>query len=137
MCSIDWSVRHGATRGARLATVKADLRDLRSQLLEIPKLEAEEWRLLEALSLAPKWTIGGLPRIVRGPVVADLVVEYLRVVGRPTRCEEIYLALRGRVKAGGATPADSLLARYSTDPRLYRPRKGWYALVEWRTDPHT
>ena len=115
-----------------LKKVKTELQTAREQIVDIPALEAREDQLLRELHLPPKWEIANLPRIVQGPEVADLVVEYLRVVGRPRRWEDIYLALRGRVKAGGNDPAGSLLARYSNDPRLYRPRKGLYALVEWR-----
>jgi len=41
------------------------------------------------------------------------------------------LRARGQVMLGGQDPANTLLARYFDDERLYRPSRGTYALREW------
>lgn len=63
---------------------------------------------------------------------ADKVVALLRQHGQPLHFRLIYQRLAQQVVAGGIDPANSLLARYSTDPRLYRTAPGVYALIEWR-----
>lgn len=62
--------------------------------------------------------------------VADQVVELLRELGRPMHYREIEreLRARGKVHVGGKDPANTLLARYFRDKRLYRPKRGTYAL---------
>ena len=62
--------------------------------------------------------------------VADQVVELLREIGRPMHYREIEqeLRARGKVRLGGKDPANTLLARYFRDGRLYRPKRGTYAL---------
>lgn len=65
---------------------------------------------------------------------ADLVVALLGEVGTPLHYREIAreLAARGEVAAGGKDPANTLLSRYFDDPRLYRPKRGTYALRNGR-----
>ena len=60
---------------------------------------------------------------------ADLVVKLLRETG-PLHYRDIERQLRSRgwYRAGGADPANTLLAKYFQDPRLYRPRRGVYAI---------
>jgi hypothetical protein len=64
---------------------------------------------------------------------ADKVVSLLTDVGRPMHYREIEreLRARGQPTAGGQDPANTLLARYFDDERLYRPSRGTYALREW------
>ena len=60
----------------------------------------------------------------------DLVVRVLQETGRPLHYREIERELRARswYVAGGADPANTLLAKYFNDPRLYRPARGMYAI---------
>jgi hypothetical protein len=60
---------------------------------------------------------------------ADLVVRLLSEAG-PLHYREIERQLRSRgwYQAGGADPANTLLAKFFQDPRLYRPRRGVYAI---------
>lgn len=60
---------------------------------------------------------------------ADLVAKLLRETG-PLHYREIERQLRARgwYRAGGADPANTLLAKYFQDARLYRPRRGVYAI---------
>lgn len=59
----------------------------------------------------------------------ELVVKLLRERG-PLHYRDIERELRSRgwFQAGGADPANTLLAKYFQDPRLYRPARGVYAL---------
>ncbi|HXF50331.1 MAG TPA: winged helix-turn-helix domain-containing protein [Dehalococcoidia bacterium] len=70
------------------------------------------------------------------PSLADMVVDLLREAGEPLHYREIEKRLRakGLYKAGGRDPANTLLAHYFNDPRLFRPRRGTYALREWQPD---
>jgi hypothetical protein len=58
------------------------------------------------------------------------VVRLLEQQGRALHYREIETLLRqqGFETGGGADPANSLLARYYDDPRLYRPSRGTYDL---------
>jgi hypothetical protein len=59
----------------------------------------------------------------------ELVVRLLRERGHLHYREiERELRSRGWYQAGGADPANTLLAKYFDDPRLYRPARGQYAL---------
>lgn len=74
-----------------------------------------------------------LPRLT-GPAghPADLVVQLLSEAGKPLhyRVIERELRARGLYVAGGQDPANTLLAHYFNDPRVYRPQRGTYALRE-------
>ncbi len=65
-----------------------------------------------------------------GNETADLVVDLLREVGEPLHYREIERELRERgvLRVEGKNPANTLLSRFFNDPRLYRPRRGTYAL---------
>ena len=64
---------------------------------------------------------------------ADLVVALLDEIGRPLHYRDIHRELEERGhRVGGADPASTLLSRFFKDPRLYRPRRGTYGLVEWQ-----
>ena len=76
---------------------------------------------------------------------ADLVVNLLKSLGKPLHYRDIYEELTTNESfrdgflfeffrdgsLGGVDPAATLLSRFFKDPRLYRPRRGTYALVEW------
>ena len=64
---------------------------------------------------------------------ADLVVALLDEIGGPLHYREIARELETRgVTAEGKDPASTLLSRYFDDPRLYRPKRGTYALRNGR-----
>ena len=65
--------------------------------------------------------------------VADLVVELLRQFKQPLHYREIERELRSRsrIEIAGQNPANTLLAKYFKDKRLYRPARGTYGLREW------
>ena len=65
-----------------------------------------------------------------GNETADLVVDLLREVGEPLHYRDIERELRERgvLRVEGKNPANTLLSRFFNDPRLYRPRRGTYAL---------
>lgn len=67
---------------------------------------------------------------------ADLVVELLREVGKPLHYRDIEreLRARGKLQVDGKNPANTLLARFFNDSRLYRPARGTYALRNGRTE---
>ena len=85
------------------------------------RIEEEQRHISQLLGLGEAY--------VRDDAVADLVVQLLRETG-PLHYVEIerQLRLRGWYRAGGKKPASTLLARYFDDPRLYRPRRGIYAV---------
>lgn len=64
---------------------------------------------------------------------ANAVVALLEEGGEPLHYRDIHRKLeeRGHLGVGGVDPAATLLSRFFKDPRLYRPRPGTYALVEW------
>lgn len=63
---------------------------------------------------------------------ADLVVALLEETGEPLHYRDIHQELETRgYRVGGVDPAATLLSRFFKDPRLYRPQRGTYALVEW------
>ncbi|MDE2695161.1 MAG: HTH domain-containing protein [Chloroflexota bacterium] len=65
---------------------------------------------------------------------ADLVVALLGEKGRPLHYREIERELRARgdIAVEGKDPANILLSRYYNDERLYRPKRGTYALRNGR-----
>ncbi|MYE31771.1 MAG: hypothetical protein F4X80_03735 [Chloroflexi bacterium] len=65
---------------------------------------------------------------------ADFVVALLGEKGKPMHYREIESELRARgdIAIEGKDPANILLSRYYNDPRLYRPRRGTYALRNGR-----
>ena len=70
------------------------------------------------------------------PSIADRVVALLEELGSPLHYREIEreLRARGQVSVGGKDPANTLLSRYFRDARLYRPKRGTYALREHETE---
>jgi hypothetical protein len=68
----------------------------------------------------------------RDASIADLVVQLLKEESKPMHYREIAAALEARhaIAANGRDPANTLLARYFDDPRLYRPSRGTYFLRE-------
>lgn len=77
-------------------------------------------------------TAEALPSVVNEPdaSIADLVVQLLKDESKPMHYREIAAALEARhaIAANGKNPANTLLARYFDDPRLYRPSRGTYFL---------
>ena len=93
-----------------------------------------------AYARVPKRAAGRVRgRAVRVPSSADLVVDLLKSVDKPLHYRDIYEELKtseffhatSRGSLGDVDPAATLLSRFFKDPRLYRPRRGTYALVEW------
>ena len=74
-----------------------------------------------------------VPSSTPGESDADKVVSLLANAKRPMHYREIEreLRARGQLTAGGRDPANTLLARYFDDERLYRASRGTYALREW------
>lgn len=67
---------------------------------------------------------------------ADKVVELIKNRGKPMHYREIYESLRqmGFKLPEGKDPATTLLARYYNDSRLFRPKRGTYAIKQGRND---
>lgn len=64
--------------------------------------------------------------------IVDAVVALLEEVGEPLHYRDIHQRLEERGhRVDGVDPAATLLSRFFKDPRLYRPRRGTYGLVEW------
>lgn len=64
--------------------------------------------------------------------ITDAVVALLEEVGEPLHYRDIHQRLEERGhRVSGVDPAATLLSRFFKDPRLYRPRRGTYGLVEW------
>ena len=125
-----------AARRAKL--LEADIGVLDSQIEELRsnrEVLHEELGLLQAL-LGRKRQVEEpqipAPSSSPGESDADKVVSLLTNVGRPMHYREIEreLRARGQVTAGGRDPANTLLARYFNDERLYRSSRGTYALRE-------
>ncbi len=77
----------------------------------------------------------GMPNAQKTPPsVADQVVALIRDAGSALHYEEIERRMRakGLYSGGGQNPANTLLAKYFSDPRLFRPARGTYALREWQ-----
>ncbi|MDP2676032.1 MAG: hypothetical protein Q8Q00_14205 [Dehalococcoidia bacterium] len=68
--------------------------------------------------------------VIAAQDAAEMVVRLLEEVHQPLHFREIEKELRARnwYVAGGADPANTLLAKYFDDARLYRPARGIYAL---------
>ena len=66
--------------------------------------------------------------------LADAVVTLIRENGASMHYKQIYDSLRGKGVdlPTGKNPATTLLARYYNDPRLYRPKRGTYAVGDRR-----
>ena len=66
--------------------------------------------------------------------LADKVVNLIKETGHPLHYREIERELRakGEVLPEGKDPATTLLARYYNDSRLYRSKRGTYALRNGR-----
>lgn len=112
----------------RSALIRRELEKLKTDL---DRLDAERGYLEALLGLTQEAANDN--RVLRLSAVfadADKVVELLREVGRPLHFREIAKMLqdRGVVLPGGVDPANTLLAKYFNDPRLFRPSRGTYAL---------
>lgn len=81
------------------------------------------------------WVDASSPDVII-PYSADAVVGLLKEIGKPLHYREIHRELHTRdplrhLRVDGVDPAATLLSRFFKDPRLYRPQRGTYALVEW------
>jgi len=124
----------------RANRLEADIAALDSQIEQLRSRRNalnEELSLLRALlgrKQEAEETGATMPRPASGSKsVADMVVTLLNEVGRPLHYREIERELRARglIAVGGQDPANTLLARFFNDERLYRPSRGTYALREW------
>jgi len=121
----------------RARVLRAELETLDREIEALHTQRSGKIDLLDhivALLGAPQ---SALPDAVHGvqPVssdesIADMVVALLRELGTPLHYRDIYetLSKAGKVEMAGKDPANSLLARYFRDERLYRPARGTYAL---------
>ncbi len=66
--------------------------------------------------------------------IADQVISVIRQAKAPLHYREVYESMKaaGLFQGGGQDPANTLLAKYFNDKRLYRPARGTYALREWQ-----
>lgn len=62
--------------------------------------------------------------------LADAVVELIQEEGKPLHYRKIAEILedKGLYEPRGKDPANTLLARYYNDSRLYRPQRGYYEI---------
>ncbi len=125
---------------AVLRKQRGRIQDLIDEL--ISKIEAlqgqrdsleEQMHHLDALIGDQRATHGQPTAAADSLAVADLVVQLLEDVHEPLHYREIERLLRERgfVVGSGKDPANTLLARYFNDPRLYRPSRGTYAPRAW------
>ena len=123
----------------RLASLQIELRKLEKQREElidrIGGLSKEIGHITGLLKIhgedddtltSPTPTVQPLPPAN----LVDAVVDLLRETGGPLHYRRIaeILEKRGLYEPRGKDPADTLLARYYKDPRLYRPQRGHYAI---------
>ena len=126
----------------RLDRVDVELSEVTKQISELREqkrvLKTERGHLAALIepntvaALAPNGTRSTRSVGSRGKEssTADLVVELLKELDRPLHYRDIERELRerGLAAAGGKDPANTLLARYFKDRRLYRPKRGTYQL---------
>jgi hypothetical protein len=118
---------------AAIGALDSDIEELQSRR----EVLHEELGLLHALlgrKRRPEEPPTSVPRATApGGTDADKVVSLLANMGKPMHYREIEreLRARGQVTIGGQDPANTLLARYFDDERLYRSSRGTYALREW------
>lgn len=131
-----------------IEAVRARLSDLLSERSALEERRVEVDRQLERLRVevahlegllsvhgeAPNSPPISSPRPEAPASVADEVVAVIREAGSALHYEEVERRMRakGLYTAGGQNPANTLLAKYFNDPRLYRPARGTYALREWQ-----
>lgn len=111
----------------RLTSVRRELEELEARRSEL----AEQIGHIDALLMERPAERLADPADSAGArsQIADMVVAVLTELDRPLHYREIEKELRARgVEAGGQDPANTLLARFFNDPRLYRPKRGTYAL---------
>jgi hypothetical protein len=125
----------------RITTLRAEIDRLTGQLAVAEREREALMGLLALWESGPQDTAtqyssranGGISLAVGSLQVqdaADLVVKLLSEIKRPLHYREIESELRARnwYIAGGADPANTLLAKYFDDARLYRPSRGVYAI---------
>ena len=110
------------------------------QLEELSREQIKIEAKLEHIDALIGEDIYGERALVDGPrnspehSLADKVVNLIKETGRPLHYREIEreLRARGEVLPEGKDPATTLLARYYNDSRLYRSKRGTYALRNGR-----
>ncbi len=127
------SARRAELAGERAATAE-QLDELRRT---IARLDADIGHIDALLDDAPGADEVAPARPQAAPPegrTADLVVALLGEKGEPLHYREIERELRSRgdIAIEGKDPANILLSRYYNDPRLYRPKRGTYALRNGR-----
>ena len=112
---------------ARLEALRHDVARLDTDIGHIDALLGEQ-------RAAGAVVAGGPDNRLAENTTADMVVELLRETG-PLHYREIEreLRARGAITIGGKDPANTLLSRFFNDQRLYRPKRGTYALRNGRT----
>jgi len=112
------------------APIEADIRHLEQRKGQIDEHIAHIDALLGQEAGDAQANVPVVAKPTGSSPTADLVVELLREVGRPLHYREIEeeLRARGKLRVEGKNPANTLLARFFNDSRLYRPARGTYAL---------
>jgi hypothetical protein len=117
----------------RLAEIDKEREDLLERRRELDaalnRIDEERGHIVALLGLDGSTVAADVQATTLSDDPADLVVRLLRETG-PLHYRDIERQLRSRgwYQAGGADPANTLLAKYFQDPRLYRPRRGVYAI---------
>jgi len=117
----------------RLAQIEKERENLLGQRRELDaalnRIDDQREHITALLGLNGSTVAAGAQATTLSDDPADLVVRLLSETG-PLHYREIERQLRSRgwYQAGGADPANTLLAKYFQDPRLYRPRRGVYAI---------
>ena len=116
--------------------LRSEVSAIEAQQKQLVDRRAELARRLSHISALLGDERPGSPKPPGAESVADQVVELLLELGRPMHYREIEqeLRARGKVHVGGKDPANTLLARYFRDKRLYRPKRGTYALRDEGTE---
>jgi len=117
-------------RLAQIDRERENLLESRRKLeANLSRIEEERGHIAALLGLNGSATAAHEQSAASSEDPADLVVRLLTQTG-PLHYRDIERELRSRgwYRAGGADPANTLLAKYFQDPRLYRPRRGVYAI---------
>ena len=124
---------------AKIATVRAEVNRLTDQMAAAQRERDALHDLLAIWDHQPEGSnpssANGIGALAEGGAqfvgdASDLVVKLLEEVQRPLHFREIEKELRARnwYVARGNDPANTLLAKYFDDERLYRPSRGVYAI---------
>lgn len=122
---------------SRLSSLESEATDLREQRVGIDARLAR----IDEETMALRILLGTEQDAAAAPIgfpayrvaTATDVVRLLEEVREPLHYREIERGLKqkGFETGAGADSANALLTRYYNDSRLYRPRRGTYALRAW------